>query len=33
MINPDGSPNTQHSTNLVPANCNGQDQTWKKPGN
>lgn len=33
MINPDGTPNTQHSTNLVPFIVMDKDQTWKlKPG-
>ena len=33
MINPDGSPNTQHSTNLVPLIVMDKDQTWNlKPG-
>lgn len=33
MINPDGSPNTQHSTNLVPLIVMDKDKTWHlKPG-
>lgn len=28
MINPDGSPNTQHSTNLVPLIVMDKDKTW-----
>lgn len=33
MINPDGSPNTQHSTNLVPLIVMDKDKTWNlKPG-
>ena len=28
MINPDGSPNTQHSTNLVPLIVMDKDRTW-----
>ncbi len=33
MINPDGSPNTQHSTNLVPLIVMDKDQTSNlKPG-
>ncbi|AZB16596.1 2,3-bisphosphoglycerate-independent phosphoglycerate mutase [Chryseobacterium indologenes] len=33
MINPDGSPNTQHSTNLVPFIVMDKDYTWNlKPG-
>ncbi len=33
MINPDGSPNTQHSTNLVPLVVMDKDHTWNlKPG-
>ena len=33
MINPDGTPNTQHSTNLVPLIVMDKDHTWKlKPG-
>ncbi|WP_185286369.1 2,3-bisphosphoglycerate-independent phosphoglycerate mutase [Chryseobacterium indologenes] len=33
MINPDGSPNTQHSTNLVPFIVMDKDHTWNlKPG-
>ena len=33
MKNPDGSPNTQHSTNLVPFIVMDKDRTWKlKPG-
>jgi len=33
MINPDGSPNTQHSTNLVPFIVMDKDRTWNlKPG-
>lgn len=33
MINPDGSPNTQHSTNLVPLIVIDKDRTWQlKPG-
>ena len=33
MINPDGTPNTQHSTNLVPLIVMDKDQTWNlKPG-
>ena len=33
MINPDGSPNTQHSTNLVPLIVMDKDKTWTlKPG-
>lgn len=33
MINPDGTPNTQHSTNLVPFIVMDKDQTWNlKPG-
>ena len=33
MMNPDGSPNTQHSTNLVPLIVMDKDHTWKlKPG-
>lgn len=33
MINPDGSPNTQHSTNLVPFIVMDKDKTWNlKPG-
>lgn len=33
MINPDGTPNTQHSTNLVPFIVMDKDQTWiLKPG-
>lgn len=33
MINPDGSPNTQHSTNLVPLIVMDKDHTWNlKPG-
>ncbi|WP_018674426.1 2,3-bisphosphoglycerate-independent phosphoglycerate mutase [Riemerella columbina] len=33
MINPDGSPNTQHSTNLVPLIVMDKDREWKlKPG-
>ncbi len=33
MINPDGSPNTQHSTNLVPFIVMDKEQTWNlKPG-
>ncbi|MEC3876397.1 2,3-bisphosphoglycerate-independent phosphoglycerate mutase [Chryseobacterium salviniae] len=33
MINPDGSPNTQHSTNLVPFIVMDKDNTWNlKPG-
>jgi 2,3-bisphosphoglycerate-independent phosphoglycerate mutase len=29
MINPDGSPNTQHSTNLVPLIVMDKDKTWR----
>jgi len=33
MINPDGSPNTQHSTNLVPFIIMDKDQSWDlQPG-
>lgn len=33
MINEDGSPNTQHTTNLVPLIVMDKDKTWKlKPG-
>ncbi|REC42928.1 MULTISPECIES: 2,3-bisphosphoglycerate-independent phosphoglycerate mutase [Chryseobacterium] len=33
MINPDGTPNTQHSTNLVPFIVMDKDQAWNlKPG-
>ncbi|MCW3162212.1 2,3-bisphosphoglycerate-independent phosphoglycerate mutase [Chryseobacterium oryctis] len=33
MINPDGTPNTQHSTNLVPFIVMDKDHTWElKPG-
>lgn len=33
MINPDGSPNTQHSTNLVPLIVMDKDKNWNlKPG-
>ncbi|KMQ71490.1 2,3-bisphosphoglycerate-independent phosphoglycerate mutase [Chryseobacterium koreense] len=33
MINPDGTPNTQHSTNLVPLIVMDKDRTWNlKPG-
>ena len=33
MINPDGTPNTQHSTNLVPFIVMDKDHTWSlKPG-
>lgn len=33
MINPDGSPNTQHSTNLVPLIVMDKDKTWTlEPG-
>ena len=33
MINPDGSPNTQHSTNVVPLIVMDKDRTWNlKPG-
>lgn len=33
MINPDGSPNTQHSTNLVPLIVMDKDKTWTlRPG-
>ena len=33
MINPDGTPNTQHSTNLVPFIVMDKDHTWDlKPG-
>lgn len=33
MVNPDGSPNTQHSTNLVPLIVMDKDREWKlKPG-
>ena len=33
MINEDGSPNTQHSTNLVPLIVMDKDKTWQlKPG-
>ncbi|MFC6268778.1 2,3-bisphosphoglycerate-independent phosphoglycerate mutase [Frigoriflavimonas asaccharolytica] len=33
MINPDGSPNTQHSTNLVPLIVMDKDKSWTlKPG-
>lgn len=33
MINPDGSPNTQHSTNLVPFIVMDREKTWQlKPG-
>ncbi|SIP86743.1 phosphoglycerate mutase [Chryseobacterium sp. RU37D] len=33
MINPDGSPNTQHSTNLVPFIVMDKEHTWNlKPG-
>ncbi|KIA90380.1 2,3-bisphosphoglycerate-independent phosphoglycerate mutase [Kaistella jeonii] len=33
MINPDGTPNTQHSTNLVPLIVMDKDHTWNlKPG-
>lgn len=33
MINPDGTPNTQHSTNLVPFIVMDKDYTWNlKPG-
>lgn len=33
MINPDGSPNTQHSTNLVPLIVMDKDREWKlRPG-
>lgn len=33
MMNPDGSPNTQHSTNLVPLIVMDKDRTWTlKPG-
>lgn len=33
MLNPDGSPNTQHSTNLVPLIVMDKDTTWNlKPG-
>ncbi len=28
MINPDGSPNTQHSTNLVPLIVMDKDKVW-----
>lgn len=28
MVNPDGSPNTQHSTNLVPFIVMDKDHTW-----
>lgn len=29
MVNPDGSPNTQHSTNLVPLIVMDKDKTWE----
>lgn len=33
MVNPDGTPNTQHSTNLVPLIVMDKDKTWSvKPG-
>ena len=33
MMNPDGSPNTQHSTNLVPLIVMDKNKTWHlKPG-
>lgn len=33
MVNPDGTPNTQHSTNLVPLIVMDKDRTWSlKPG-
>ncbi len=33
MVNPDGTPNTQHSTNLVPLIVMDKDHTWSlKPG-
>jgi len=33
MVNPDGTPNTQHSTNLVPLIVMDKDHTWNlKPG-
>lgn len=33
MVNPDGSPNTQHSTNLVPLIVMDKERTWHlKPG-
>ncbi|MBS1548782.1 MAG: 2,3-bisphosphoglycerate-independent phosphoglycerate mutase [Bacteroidetes bacterium] len=33
MVNPDGSPNTQHSTNLVPLIVMDKNKTWKlSPG-
>ncbi len=33
MLNPDGTPNTQHSTNLVPFIVMDKDHTWSlKPG-
>ncbi len=33
MVNPDGTPNTQHSTNLVPLIVMDKDRTWNlKPG-
>ncbi|WP_106915941.1 2,3-bisphosphoglycerate-independent phosphoglycerate mutase [Chryseobacterium aurantiacum] len=33
MLNPDGTPNTQHSTNLVPFIVMDKDKTWSlKPG-
>ncbi|NIF06039.1 2,3-bisphosphoglycerate-independent phosphoglycerate mutase [Chryseobacterium sp. Tr-659] len=33
MVNPDGTPNTQHSTNLVPFIVMDKEQTWNlKPG-
>ncbi|AZB07517.1 2,3-bisphosphoglycerate-independent phosphoglycerate mutase [Chryseobacterium sp. G0162] len=33
MLNPDGTPNTQHSTNLVPFIVMDKDRTWNlKPG-
>ncbi|MBS1572050.1 MAG: 2,3-bisphosphoglycerate-independent phosphoglycerate mutase [Bacteroidetes bacterium] len=33
MVNPDGSPNTQHSTNLVPLIVMDKNKTWNvKPG-
>ncbi|WP_347219569.1 2,3-bisphosphoglycerate-independent phosphoglycerate mutase [Chryseobacterium sp.] len=33
MLNPDGTPNTQHSTNLVPFIVMDKDRTWSlKPG-
>jgi 2,3-bisphosphoglycerate-independent phosphoglycerate mutase len=33
MMNPDGSPNTQHSTNLVPLIVMDKEKNWHlKPG-